>query len=181
MTDTTAGEDTRRDAAAAASSHARSAMERAAVEIAAANGAEVAEEHAWPGSLIMVSRTEPLAGIRAAGVLRNLAARIEHGYIRRARERGDTWQEIGTALGLDAAAHELGERAFEHVTDAEHAERFAGLSFAWTCPGCGELVSDRGPYESHPEDNERGHGDGCTRMAAALRAHELRMSAWDDE
>ena len=40
------------------------------------------------------------------------------------------------------------------------------MTFTWTCPACRHAISDRAPYESHPKDDEHGHADGRTRLAA---------------
>jgi hypothetical protein len=49
----------------------------------------------------------------------------------------------------------LAEAAFEYVVPVrEDSFRFDTPSFGWHCRSCGGLVSDRGPYESYPEDNE---------------------------
>ncbi len=42
-------------------------------------------------------------------------------------------------------------------------------------------MTDYGRYESHPEDNERGHGDGCSRMAALVADHARPMAEMDAE
>jgi hypothetical protein len=39
-------------------------------------------------------------------------------------------------------------------------------TFAWTCPACGQMVSDRGPVLM-PAADETGHADGCARLATA--------------
>lgn len=38
----------------------------------------------------------------------------------------------------------------------------------WRCPACGRDIIDRGPYNSHPVDNEHGHAENCSRMAAEV-------------
>ncbi len=53
--------------------------------------------------------------------------------------------------------------------------------FSWHCPACDEAIIDRGPYESHPEGNERGHGGGCTRFAAEVAAWQAERDSWDAE
>jgi hypothetical protein len=64
----------------------------------------------------------------------------------------------------EGAVRGLGVMAFEYVTNAAaNAAPLATLSFAWTCQSCGENVSDRGPYNGHPEDEQSGHADGCER------------------
>lgn len=62
---------------------------------------------------------EPLAGIRAAQVLADNAARIRREYTQRARAESIGWLQIGRALGLDQGAdgkagYDLAVAAFEH-------------------------------------------------------------------
>jgi hypothetical protein len=51
------------------------------------------------------------------------------------------------------------------------------VSFYYTCPACAQAISGRGPYESHPEDNEQGHADGCARLAADAAAWQAEGDA----
>jgi hypothetical protein len=37
------------------------------------------------------------------------------------------------------------------------------------------MVTDRGPYNSHPEDDVTGHAEGCTIFAAELAAWRERQ------
>jgi hypothetical protein len=55
----------------------------------------------------------------------------------------------------------------------------SGQTIGWTCPSCTKTVVDHGPYESHPEHNERGHADGCARLAAEVAARRQRQAEWD--
>jgi hypothetical protein len=41
-------------------------------------------------------------------------------------------------------------------------------AFQWTRPGCGELVSDRGPLGNHPAADEQARAEGCQRLAAQV-------------
>jgi hypothetical protein len=61
----------------------------------------------------------------------------------------------------------IAEAAFEAVAD----DLGEGLVFAWTC-SCGGRVLDGGPYNGQPADCERGHADGCERLAEAVRVYE---------
>ena len=53
-----------------------------------------------------------------------------------------------------------------------------GPSFAWTCGSCDGLISDRGLCNG-PADDERGHADGCTRLAATIAAWDAESAALD--
>lgn len=154
------------------------------VRMGQAAGVDVQEEPAWPGAASTLYRVPSLDGIRYALMIRNEAFNQLHSYMRHAREEGTGWREIGEALGLAEVATQdgrsLAEMAFEYVVDAEHARPFDRLAFYWTCAACGQTVTDRGPYESHPVDNEEGHADGCGWMAAAVAEHETRMAEWEE-
>jgi hypothetical protein len=39
-------------------------------------------------------------------------------------------------------------------------------------------VTDRGPFESHPEDCESGHAEDCSQFAAELAAWQAERDAW---
>jgi len=100
-----------------------------------------------------------------------------------ARVEGVGWREIGDALGLaedgQRTGYDLAVAAYEQVTG--EPDVFREPSFYYTCPACAQGISDRGPYESHPEDNDRGHADGCTRLAADVAAWQAQRDAEDAE
>jgi hypothetical protein len=62
-------------------------------------------------------------------------------------------REIGRLLWADSA-YDRGAKAFEYAAGPapENAWSWDPM-FSWHCPACDEAVIDRGPYESHPEDN----------------------------
>jgi hypothetical protein len=126
-----------------------------------------------------VHYAEPAAGLRIARALEHAAARVARDYIRHARRTEVSWHEIGAALGLGPDANErgqaLGEAAFGYAAGESGLPWRA--SFGWTCPACGQSVTDRGPYEPNPEDNQDGHADGCARLAAGAAAYRT----WRDE
>ena len=70
-------------------------------------------------------------------MLRDSAWQKIREYIKRARQDGMTWRQIGEALNLATVVEErsvgLAEAAFDYAADAEHARQFETLSFAWTC------------------------------------------------
>lgn len=166
----------------AARQEGRRAIGAAILRMAQAAGEQLHERPSRPGGSFMIPEPGPAAGIRYALMLRG-AADFEVGqYIRRAREAGLTWRQVGEILNPALWAAEdgadLAVMAFEHATGAAHAEPFATLSLGWDCAACGRIVSDRGPYENHPLDNEHGHAEGCERLAAAIAEHDAR---WADE
>src|SRR5262249_44399638 len=121
-----------------------------------------------PDSALTVEYAEPFAGIRYALMLRDAAKQKIREYIKYARQEGLTWAQIGEALNLRPVAEESGawiaDLAFDHAAGAEHARPFETLTFAWRCPACDGLVMDRGPSGGHPEDDEPGHKEGCSRL-----------------
>jgi hypothetical protein len=107
---------------------------------------------------------DPLEALGALTQLRAALAQAERDAARRAREDGKSWREIGEALGRPDP-----DAAFLRV--AERAGRYPVAP--WACGDCGHMVIDRGPDAGHPEDQERGHAEGCERFAATV-------AAWDD-
>lgn len=47
---------------------------------------------------------DPATGLRAVGALRRLAEGLEASYVRLARSRGWSWEDIGDALGVSRQA-----------------------------------------------------------------------------
>ncbi len=166
-----------RDAASDAYYAARASVLRAAE----AQGAEVRERPIWPGAHSTERYAEPLAGIRTSLVLQHAAQRVTGDYVRYARQDGASWRQVGEALGLAAdgqrTGYDLAVAAYENVTGEPEPSREA--SFYWRCPACEQEVSDRGPYENHPEDNEHGHADSCPRLAADIAAWQAERDAWE--
>jgi hypothetical protein len=175
--------DARRDAATRAASDAYYAAQSAALRLADARGAEIRERPAWPGAAITTRYAEPLAGIRAAQTVRHAADRVAGDYVKYARVEGIGWREIGAALGLaqdgQRTGYDLAVAAYEQV--AGQPDGFRNPSFYYACAACEQGITDRGPYESHPEDNERGHAAGCTRLAADITAWQAQRDAEDAE
>lgn len=110
------------------------------------------------------------------------AARICREYTEAARSEAITWTQTGQApgpgQGPDAKrGHDLDAAAFEYL--AGEPGLWHQASFGYRCAVCGQHVTDRGRYESHPEDRESGHGAGCSRFAAELAAWQAERDAWD--
>jgi hypothetical protein len=156
---------------------------QAIVNDARAQGKELITRKAWPGAYSDITYAEPLEGIRIALTRASAARRAVDDYVKIAREEGRTWAQVGEALGLAETAADrsvpLAEAAFEHVVPLRDSFRFDTPSFGWHCRSCGGFVSDRGPYESHPEDNEHGHAQGCARMAERVAAHDAEIAEWE--
>jgi hypothetical protein len=169
------------DAVSSAASDAYYAARSAVLRVAEAQSAEIRERPAWPGAYSTVRYAEPLAGIRAAVIMQRAGGRVVDDYVRYARQDGSGWRDIGEALGLaqdgQRVGYDLAVAAYEHVTG--EPDLFRDVSFYWRCAACEQGISDKGPYESHPEDNERGHADTCTRLAADVEAWHAEQDAWE--
>ena len=120
----------------------------------------------------------PLAGLHAALAVARLAERRAHQYAVKLRGEGTSWKTIADLLEVPYSDdYSRPERAYELVAGpAEHRRgAFADLSIYWTCGGplgCGKYITDRGPYNGWPSDNENGHAADCQRIKAENEAYE---------
>jgi hypothetical protein len=109
------------------------------------------------------------------------AAKLTAAHARRemlrfaAKARGDAvaWADLADPLGIrsdpEAWCKSPAEAAFELV--AGHDERsWARPAVLWDCGSCGAQITDRGPYNGHPDDDETGHTSDCRRHADELAA-----------
>lgn len=108
---------------------------------------------------------DPVAGLRAARVLEQSARLATTEFIRRARAEGVTWQRIALVLGETGS--DPAENAFRHAAATSRGEFSA---FGFRCTGCDRHVMDHGPHVD-PAEAERGHGEGCLVLAAAVAAY----------
>lgn len=158
--------------------HARELVRNAVFTLAREAGAEMTERPVITGDPSWTQKEpEPLAAIRAAVALRSVVADVERQAAKHARQDGRTWAEIAGALGCEGdpgCGLTPGGQAFERMA----SDLGSGPTFAWTCPGCGQLVIERGPECGHPADCEAGHADGCARLAETVRAYDAQ---WEDE
>jgi hypothetical protein len=137
--------------------------------------AEAITRPAYPGSDRTVRDVGPLAGMYAARDLELAARDCALGYIRRAREAGCTWREIGIAMHLTPGrdpqqnGETMAEAAYAYAAGNPSGDLAAGdgRSFDWTCHACDQTISDRG-LDNGPADDEHGHADGCPRLAATI-------------
>lgn len=151
----------------------RTAIRRVAQEV---YGAEVVEEPI-EGFKILTKSTldDPLAGIRAAVLARDIAVGQMLTYAEEARGAGRSWNGVAEALGIESREGDTprGELAFLLVVESrplptEERSWCDRAAASWTCSSCGQRITDHGPFESHPDDNERGHTPSCIRLATAL-------------
>ena len=159
----------------------RNAIRRAAHEV---YGAEVVEEPVEGYRVLTKPRLDdPLAGVRAAVLARDVAEGQMLEYAEQARDAGRSWDEVAGAVGIEAAEDDQprAEQAYllliegRRLPTAEPSSWWHRPAARWTCTSCGQRVTDHGPFESHPDDVEEGHADSCARRLASLTAyHEER-------
>jgi hypothetical protein len=162
---------------------------RRAIQVTAreAFGAGVVERPI-PGFSLPHRDVEPLAGVRAAALARDVAVRCVREYALAARADGRSWDEVAGALGVERGEGSVsgGERVYLHLIedrplyaddpDLSWAQRAAATH--WRCGSCNQYVTDQGPFEASPEGNEQGHAAGCARHAAEMATY--RGSATTD-
>jgi hypothetical protein len=171
MTDSTNEPTERETRLAAIRDHAR----RAVTGLARDLGAEFVTREAYQGSDRTVRDLEPLTGARAARDIELRARHAARDYIRQAREAGQTWDQIGRALGVapsadaDQAGLTVAEAAYTYAAGNPHTDTAIryGRSFTWWCRSCDQAISDRGLIAG-PADDEAGHTGDCPRQAAAV-------------
>jgi hypothetical protein len=135
-------------------------------------GAQIVQAPPWPGASFTEEQPEPA---QASGSPWRWSAQrapvcvcTSPGPARRACP----WHEVGEALGVAELAQARGssvaEAAWEYAAGRPaHLCGQRGV-FRWTCPDCGEVVSDRGPGGRSPAEDEYGHAEGFSRLAAAV-------------
>jgi hypothetical protein len=130
---------------------------------------------------LAVTDAEPMAALRVASAIGQALRRINAEHVRRAREDGHCWRDIGAALGLEYARDDglsVAEAAYDQVAGEPG---FRARSFVWVCPACRGTVMDRGPEAGRPEDCEEGHAPGCERLATAMDAWDAQWNAEDPQ
>jgi hypothetical protein len=119
----------------------------------------------------------PLATLEAAAELEEAAHDLVAEQIRLARQVGRTWYQIADALHLHAlacankesAADEAFSYALKYHSIANHHD------ITWTCPACQQPITDHGPWDELPQQ-EDGHTPDCPRRTAELAAWQTRKS-----
>ena len=119
----------------------------------------------------------PLATLEAAAELEQAAHDLVAEHIRLARQAGRTWYQIADALHLCALACANGESAADEAFD--FALKYRSIAdhhdITWTCPACQQPITDHGPWDELPEQEE-GHTADCPRRTAELAAWQARKS-----
>jgi hypothetical protein len=150
--------------------------------MARAAGAPVHDRPIFPDSTLTTPDTEPLPGIRFTLMLQDAARHKIHDYIKRARQDGASWHQIGKRCALSTwpknAAPDMGEAAFGYAADAERGQPCDRLWFAWKCPACCAQVIEYGSH-GHPLDYQTGRADGCQRLGAAIASYQAQWAEED--
>ena len=133
----------------------REVVRRAIRDLVRRGGAEMVIRSGPAGR---TEEPEPIAGLRAAAAVGYESRRLIGRYARQAREDGYSWQQVAVALGRDSDP--------SAIFGLLASDLGAGLVFPWTCPACGQGISDRGPEAGNLHDAEPGHRDGCGRVRA---------------
>jgi len=160
---------------------AANAVDRAIRDVAKVTHGEAATETvpAWTGATWTRDQVKPLAALDALITLRLTLAQQIGRFARLARERGDTWDDIAVALGVEADEDDYrsrGEMAFRMVVP-EPRNRMDEWTSYYRCDACDTVVVDGYPAGG-PVDSERGHDPNCTRREADIAAQE---AAWASE
>jgi hypothetical protein len=121
---------------------------------------------------------DPLAGVRAALLARDVAVAEMRAYAELARGAGWSWDDVAEALGIEATedGEPRDEQAYLLLIEGRPSPWIQPSwrhrpTARWTCTSCGRRITDHGPFERHPDDVERGHVESCARRAAALAAY----------
>ena len=125
-----------------------------------------------------VTDIEPIAGLQAATSLKHAARRLAHEYVRQAREAGNSWHDIGVALGFGRLTEPDLSTAGAEYEYASAGPNAWSRSFLWACPACQGTVIVFGPEAGNPEDQEQGHAADCPHLAAAVTAWN---ASWETE
>jgi hypothetical protein len=156
----------------------RSAIRRTASE---AFGGEIVREQVAGLTIDTEALDDPLTGVRAAQVARNVAVAELRRYAEVARGVGRNWDEVAEALGIEESddGESRAEQAYLLLVEGrplpeDDSRRSVQGVARWTCATCGQRVRDSGPFGSHPDDVEDGHAAACSRRAAALAAFRAR-------
>lgn len=148
-------------------SQVRGTVERAIRE--ATPPADLVERKMRPESTITWQQPTPRAGLRAALTVVAIAQQQAYRYVLGLRGEGVSWREVADLLDIPwSEEYSRPERAYELVLDPdpESSRSFDTPSVSWQCggpDGCGKYITDRGPYNGHPADNEAGHASDCLR------------------
>jgi hypothetical protein len=156
----------------------RSIVDRA-IQAAVPPG-DMVDRRTRPGSDYTWKVPVPRAGLQAALTVVEMAQRKAYEFALGLRGEGTAWREVADLLDVPwSDDYSRPERAYEMVRGPDDGG-FHQRNVYWTCAGplgCGRYITDRGPYNGQPIDNEDGHDDECRRLAADMAAWQR----WSEE
>lgn len=157
---------------------ARSTLEKLVLERLRENhgAAAIAQRTLTPGGAL--SWDVPADFVAAIGEvqwLADVAVGMAKEYARAARGAGKSWRDLVEPLRIDTSDEwsEPAADAFKlvaHTPSMPHDRVWT----SWRCASCGEDITDYGPYDGHPADNEHGHRADCRRHNAEIAAYRRR-------
>lgn len=160
---------------------ARNAARQAVLDMVPQPRSETAAPASSPESdrLRSTAEQQPLTVLEAAAELEKAARDLVSEHLRIARQAGRTWYQIADALHLHAvavfnkesAADEAYSFARNYIPYADHRD------FIWSCPACQQPITDHGPWDDVPRQ-EDGHEADCSRRTAQLAAWKACNSDW---
>lgn len=119
----------------------------------------------------------PLASLEAAAELEQAAHDLVAEHIRLAREAGRTWYQVADALHLHAVAcvnkESARDEAFSFALQYHSIAKRGDI--IWTCRACHQKITDHGPWDELPKQ-EDGHTADCPRRTAELAAWRAHNS-----
>ncbi len=142
---------------------------------------ELVERRIRPESDYSWHEPSPRAGLTAALEVAAIAQRAAYEYVLALRGEGISWKKAAELLGIEwSSEYVQAERAYELVLgpEPEGSRGFSGRNLYWRCggpAGCGNYITDRGPYDGYPSSCEDGHAEDCRRHADERKAFEREM------
>lgn len=125
--------------------------------------------HIWPGAHSTDTRPLPLPALRAAILVRDVASRRVVEWAQACRGAGVSWRDLAPVLGV------------EDAVDAFYVLRGDWERVYWRCRSCDAQVTDFGPFNGNPIDDEQGHAEGCKRHNAEVAEWRQRNGFDDDD
>lgn len=130
---------------------------------------------AVPATQMGERKIQPLAGLRAALTVARTAQDQAYRFAKELRGEGTTWAQLADLLEIPwSEDYFQTEKAYELVAGPAPSA-YSSPRVYWTCAGtagCGKYVTDHGPYNGSPSNNEDGHADGCRRLEAEDAAYQ---------
>lgn len=162
---------------------ARWAMDKAILDVVRAEHGDDAIAERVPHGLSsgFPDAADQRHGITAALMLARYARGCARRFAEHARADGHSWESLAEPLGYDP--DEDGDDpagwAFREVA-GHPSQPYDTLTVGWRCSSCQGWVTDRGPYNGHPDDDESGHVEGCGRHAHDIAEWKVR-TGWEDD